>query len=125
MLDQLIEQFEQPGHGLCIREIAGGFKMATWIGYMDLDANGNSALLTRFKDETGIDIDYEEAVNDNPSWMDGQRTMWDGYGRSVNTYFVWLEERVGPQNAVAMAADVSSRKMPPWPAERVRHFPTC
>ena len=29
--------------------------------------------------------------------------MWDGYGRSVNTYFVWLEERVGPQNAVAMA----------------------
>jgi segregation and condensation protein B len=29
LLDQLIEQFEQPGHGVCIREIAGGFKMAT------------------------------------------------------------------------------------------------
>jgi membrane peptidoglycan carboxypeptidase len=35
--------------------------------------------------------------------MDGHRTMWDGYGRSVNTYFVWLEEQIGPQNAVAMA----------------------
>ncbi|NJC84505.1 transglycosylase domain-containing protein [Planosporangium mesophilum] len=42
-------------------------------------------------------------VDANPAWMDGQRTMWGGYGRSVNTYFVWLEQQVGPQNAVAMA----------------------
>ncbi len=41
--------------------------------------------------------------NDNPSWMDGPRTMWNGFGRSVNTYFVWLEEQIGPENAVAMA----------------------
>jgi membrane peptidoglycan carboxypeptidase len=41
--------------------------------------------------------------NANPSFMDGDRTMWSGFGRSVNTYFVWLEEQVGPQNAVAMA----------------------
>jgi membrane peptidoglycan carboxypeptidase len=42
-------------------------------------------------------------VNDNPPWMNGHRTMWDGYGRSVNTYFVWLEEQVGPQRVIAMA----------------------
>jgi membrane peptidoglycan carboxypeptidase len=41
--------------------------------------------------------------NDNPSWMDGVRTMWDGFGRSVNTYFVHLEEQVGPAAAVAEA----------------------
>ncbi|MET0425627.1 MAG: transglycosylase domain-containing protein [Actinoplanes sp.] len=41
--------------------------------------------------------------NANPSWMDGYRTMWDGFGRSVNTYFVHLEEQVGPAAAVAMA----------------------
>jgi membrane peptidoglycan carboxypeptidase len=41
--------------------------------------------------------------NDNPSWMDGFRTMWDGFGRSVNTYFVHLEEQVGPPAAVAEA----------------------
>jgi membrane peptidoglycan carboxypeptidase len=41
--------------------------------------------------------------NDNPAWMDGHRTMWAGYGRSVNTYFVWLEQRVGVQRAVDMA----------------------
>ena len=42
-------------------------------------------------------------VNDNPSWMDGYRTMWTGFGRSVNTYFVWLEEHVGAAKAVEMA----------------------
>jgi membrane peptidoglycan carboxypeptidase len=42
-------------------------------------------------------------ANANPQWMDGYRTMWDGYGRSVNTYFVWLEERIGVDRAVAMA----------------------
>jgi membrane peptidoglycan carboxypeptidase len=42
-------------------------------------------------------------VDANPGSMGGNRTMWGGYGRSVNTYFVWLEEQVGPQNAVAMA----------------------
>ncbi|GAB1640873.1 transglycosylase domain-containing protein [Krasilnikovia sp. MM14-A1259] len=41
--------------------------------------------------------------NANPSWMDGHRTMWDGFGRSVNTYFVHLEEMVGPGAAVAEA----------------------
>jgi membrane peptidoglycan carboxypeptidase len=29
--------------------------------------------------------------------------MWTGFGHSVNTYFVWLEQEVGPQKAVAMA----------------------
>ncbi len=42
-------------------------------------------------------------VNANPKWMDGKRTMWDGFGRSVNTYFAWLEQKIGAQRAVAMA----------------------
>jgi segregation and condensation protein B len=29
LMDQLIAEFDQAGHGVCIREIAGGFKMAT------------------------------------------------------------------------------------------------
>jgi membrane peptidoglycan carboxypeptidase len=41
--------------------------------------------------------------NANPSWMNGNRTMWTGFGRSVNTYFVWLEEQIGPEKAVEMA----------------------
>ncbi len=42
-------------------------------------------------------------VNDNPSWMNGPRNMWTGLGRSVNTYWVPMEERVGAQNAVNAA----------------------
>jgi segregation and condensation protein B len=29
LLDELVEEFAEPGHGLTIREIAGGYKMAT------------------------------------------------------------------------------------------------
>jgi membrane peptidoglycan carboxypeptidase len=42
-------------------------------------------------------------ANANPQWMDGYRMMWDGYGRSVNTYFVWLAEQVGEEKVVEMA----------------------
>jgi membrane peptidoglycan carboxypeptidase len=35
--------------------------------------------------------------------MSGNRNMWTGYGGSVNTYFVPLEEKVGSDNAIAMA----------------------
>jgi len=42
-------------------------------------------------------------ANESPSWMDGDRTMWNGFGRSVNTYFVWLEQQVGARKVVEMA----------------------
>jgi membrane peptidoglycan carboxypeptidase len=42
-------------------------------------------------------------VNDNPSWMNGPRNVWTGLGRSVNTYWVPMEEKVGAQNAVNAA----------------------
>lgn len=41
-------------------------------------------------------------VNASPA-MTGNQTMWSGLGKSVNTYWVQVEERVGAQNAVAMA----------------------
>jgi membrane peptidoglycan carboxypeptidase len=37
------------------------------------------------------------------SKMNGIRNMWTGYGGSVNTYFVPLEEKVGADNVVGMA----------------------
>jgi membrane peptidoglycan carboxypeptidase len=72
--------------------------------------NAPSPLVTKWQTE-GADGcgGYYCPVNDNPSWMDGHRTMWDGYGRSVNTYWVWMEEQIGPQNAVAMAQKLGIR----------------
>ncbi|MEO3777394.1 transglycosylase domain-containing protein [Micromonospora sp. B11E3] len=48
-------------------------------------------------------------ANANPQWMDGYRTMWDGFGRSVNTYFVWLAEQVGEDKVVEMAQRLGIR----------------
>jgi membrane peptidoglycan carboxypeptidase len=42
-------------------------------------------------------------VNANPGWMNGPRNMWTGMGRSVNTYWVPLQERIGTENVVATA----------------------
>ncbi|SBT50445.1 transglycosylase domain-containing protein [Micromonospora narathiwatensis] len=41
--------------------------------------------------------------NANPDWMDGTRTMWSAFGRSVNTYFAWLSQQVGTDRVVEMA----------------------
>ncbi|GGM50036.1 transglycosylase domain-containing protein [Dactylosporangium sucinum] len=42
-------------------------------------------------------------ANASPSWMNGNRSMWNAFGRSVNTYFVWLEEQIGVRRVVDMA----------------------
>jgi membrane peptidoglycan carboxypeptidase len=87
------------------------FKMFTMLAALELGKtldtafNAPSPLVTHFVIDPGpasCGI-YYCPHNDNPSWMDGHRTMWTGFGRSVNTYFVWLEEQIGPQYAVAMA----------------------
>ena len=53
--------------------IGGNFKMATWIGYIDVDASGvDHPSLDRFTQETGIQIDYQEAVNDNEEFFASQ-----------------------------------------------------
>ncbi|MEU1682841.1 transglycosylase domain-containing protein [Micromonospora zamorensis] len=41
--------------------------------------------------------------------MTGQQTMWSGFGKSVNTYFVWLEEKVGADRAVRLAEQLGLR----------------
>ncbi|WP_446216666.1 transglycosylase domain-containing protein [Micromonospora sp. IBHARD004] len=42
-------------------------------------------------------------TNASPTWMDGDQTMWSAFGRSVNTYFAWLTEKVGADRVVEMA----------------------
>lgn len=60
-------------------------------------------LPTRYPAEEGSCDGHWCPANANPEWMDGYRMMWDGFGRSVNTYFVWLAEQVGQDKVVEMA----------------------
>ncbi|MEH0936042.1 transglycosylase domain-containing protein [Micromonospora psammae] len=41
--------------------------------------------------------------------MTGRQTMWSGFGKSVNTYFVKLEEEVGADRAVRLAEQLGLR----------------
>ncbi len=41
--------------------------------------------------------------------MTGDQTMWSGFGKSVNTYFVQLEQKVGADKAVKMAERLGLR----------------
>lgn len=43
----------------------GAFRMATWIGYIDIADDLSYPSLDRFTAETGVVIDYQEAVEDN------------------------------------------------------------
>ncbi|WP_250002543.1 transglycosylase domain-containing protein [Actinoplanes sp. M2I2] len=86
------------------------FKMFTMLAALEAGLPLSSGfdspakLVTGWSDEGPGNCDGRYCPgNDNPSWMDGYRTMWDAFGRSVNTYFVHLEEQVGPAAVVAMA----------------------
>ncbi|MER7335424.1 MULTISPECIES: transglycosylase domain-containing protein [unclassified Micromonospora] len=41
--------------------------------------------------------------------MSGNQTMWSGFGKSVNTYFVWLEEQIGADKGVRLAEQLGLR----------------
>lgn len=53
--------------------VTGVFKMATWIGYIDVADDGvTHTSLNRFTAETGVEVDYQEAVDDNESFFASQ-----------------------------------------------------
>jgi membrane peptidoglycan carboxypeptidase len=84
--------------------------------------NAQSPLVTRWPANGEGSCDGRWCpVDANPGWMDGQRTMWGAYGRSINTYFVWLEQQVGPQKAVDMAKRLGIRFRAPSDAAMAAH----
>lgn len=67
-------------------EPSGNLIFANWPLYIDQDEDtGESPTLQMFTDETGIEVDYQEAIQDNqeffgtiqPALAEGQDTGWD------------------------------------------------
>jgi membrane peptidoglycan carboxypeptidase len=105
-----VNQLVAGGGSISGYQAGSTFKMFTLLAALSAGMPLSTAfdapakLTTRWRDGgPGNCGGYWCPANANPSWMDGQRTMWSAFGRSVNTYFVWLEQQVGPAAAVAMA----------------------
>ena len=66
-------------------EPSGTLIFANWPLYIDQDDAGESATLNQFTEESGIDVDYQESIQDNqeffgtiqPALAAGQDTGWD------------------------------------------------
>jgi membrane peptidoglycan carboxypeptidase len=94
-------------------QAGSSFKIFTMVAALekgfplDYTINATSPYVSRYIAEPGAPATCNRnrycPVNASPEWMNGPRNMWTGFGRSVNTYFVPLQERVGAENAVDVA----------------------
>ncbi|GHJ48645.1 penicillin-binding protein [Catellatospora sp. TT07R-123] len=107
------------------------FKMFTMLAALeqgktlDTTFDSPSRLVTKWPD-SGKDTSCDGLwcpKNANPAFMDGDRNMWTGFGRSVNTYFVWLEQQVGADRAVEMAQRLGIQFRDSGDADRARTSP--
>ncbi|MEV0136394.1 transglycosylase domain-containing protein [Dactylosporangium sp. NPDC050688] len=105
-----VNQLIAGGGGVAGYQAGSTFKMFTMLAALD----AGMPLSTRYKAPSRLATVWPGSGpgscggrwcpgNDSPSWMDGDRTMWNGFGRSVNTYFVWLEQQIGARRVVEMA----------------------
>lgn len=87
------------------------FKLFTLLAALESGLPLNTTYNSPTRIMTNYTVDSGQAncggfwcpANASPAWMNGPRTMWSAYGRSVNTYFAWLTQKIGADRVVAMA----------------------
>jgi membrane peptidoglycan carboxypeptidase len=123
------------GGGMPGYQAGSTFKIFTMVAALDLGLPLNTRIMspntvrTRYltgpSDPSVCGGVYWCPHNASPA-MTGVQNMWSGFGKSVNTYFVQLEQRIGAQRAVRMAerlgltwhTDVDQRMASPKNANR-------
>ncbi|RLP87357.1 MULTISPECIES: transglycosylase domain-containing protein [unclassified Micromonospora] len=83
------------------------FKMFPMLAALDSGMTLSTSFNAPYRYKSAV---YDGWAPSNASGaMTGQQTMWSGFGKSVNTYFVWLEEQVGAERAVRLAEQLGLR----------------
>ncbi|MGC4853828.1 transglycosylase domain-containing protein [Micromonospora sp. DT4] len=83
------------------------FKMFPMLAALDSGMTLSTSFNAPYRYKSSV---YDGWAPSNASAaMTGQQTMWSGFGKSVNTYFVWLEEKVGAERAVRLAEQLGLR----------------
>jgi membrane peptidoglycan carboxypeptidase len=83
------------------------FKMFPMLAALNSGMTLSTAIDSPYRYQSAI---YNGWAPSNASAaMTGRQTMWSGFGKSVNTYFVQLEERVGADKAVRLAEQLGLR----------------
>jgi spermidine/putrescine transport system substrate-binding protein len=99
----------------------GAVEWANWPLYIDLDDDGNYPSLLAFTEETGIEVNYTEAIQDNADFMGtilpdlqaGNPTGWD-----VITPGGWVVERLA---RLDLLEELDHSRLPNWTANVADH----
>jgi membrane peptidoglycan carboxypeptidase len=83
------------------------FKMFTMLAALNSGTKLSDTINSPFRYRSGV-YDGWSPVNASGA-MTGVQTMWSGFGKSVNTFFVQLEEKVGAEKGVRLAEQLGLR----------------
>ena len=97
-------------------DASGPLEWANWPLYIDIDDDGNYPSLVAFTEESGIEVNYTEAIQDNADFMGtilpdlqaGNPTGWD-----VITPGGWVVERLA---RLDLLEELDHSQLPNWTA---------
>ena len=105
-----------PGSSAAASDATGSLEWANWPLYIDIDDDGNYPSLVAFTEESGLEVNYTEAIGDNaeflgtmlPDLQAGNPTNWD-----VITPGGWVVERMA---RLGFLEELDHSQLPNWTA---------